>query len=102
MISPFFLRQLLAFQVGAHFSRTLIQNSESVWISTGSLSVSLMASINAVASILILVVFGFEPSLTGFLVFASITAQPPGPGLGSALPSVHRIFMILLYIKNRL
>ena len=96
-MGPDFFFQPFFSHVGAHLVRTLIQNSESVWSSTGSLSAYLIASIRAVASIRMLVVWGSEPVFTGCLVAASTTAQPPGPGLGSALPSVHRIFMTLLY-----
>ena len=88
MISPDFLHQLLAAQTGAHLVATLTQNSESVRISTGSPPAHLMALIRAVPSILMLVVSLSAPDLTGCLVFTSITVQPPGPGLGLALPSV--------------
>ena len=96
LIGPDFFFQPFFSQVGAHLSRTLIQNSESVWISTGSSAANLMAFRMAVPSMRILVVSSSLPDRTGCLVAASITAQPPGPGLGSALPSVQNIFIILL------
>ena len=89
-MGPDFFCQPFFCQVGAHFVKTLIQNSESVWISTESFSAaaSLMASLMAVPSMRILVVFLSPPVFIGALVSASMTAQPPGPGFGSALPSV--------------
>ncbi len=50
-------------------------------------------------SIRILVVFWLPPRATGLpepSASCSITANPPGPGLGFALPSVQRIFIALL------
>ncbi len=108
-MGPVFLTQPFLFQAGAHLVRTLTQNSESVWISTDSpaLIAYLIASLMAVPSMRILVVFSSLPIATGrhwssswslgWFSISSMTAQPPGPGLGSALPSVHKIFITLLY-----
>ena len=93
-MGPDFFFQPFFSQAGAHLVRTLIQNSESVWISTGSLAANLIAFIIAVPSMRMLVVSLSLPVLMGFLVVASITAQPPGPGLGSALPSVQKILIL--------
>ena len=98
-MGPDFLTQPFFSQVGAHLVRTLSQNSESVWISQPSSPAYLIASIRAVPSMRILVVSSSRPMRAGAKSpsLSSITAQPPGPGLGSALPSVQRIFMPLLY-----
>ena len=95
-MGPVFFFQPFLSQVGAHLVKTLIQNSESVWISTDSFwsMAYLIASLMAVPSMRILVVWSALPVRIGDLVFASMIAQPPGPGLGSALPSVQRIFML--------
>lgn len=99
MISPVVLRQPRACQPVAHLVRTLIQNSESEWISQPSFPAYLIAAIMALPSMRILVVSLALPSATGLpepSTSCSITAKPPGPGLGFALPSVQRIFIVLL------
>ena len=96
-MGPDFLRQPLAAQPSAHLVRTLSQNSESVWISQPSSPAYLMAAMRAEPSMRILVVFWSLPSATGLPspFTTSITAKPPSPGFGSALPSVHKIFIVL-------
>ena len=97
-MGPDFLVQLFLFQEGAHLVTTLIQNSESVWISHSSSLAYSMAFIKAMPSMRMLVESFSLPMRTGLRSspICSIPAQPPGPGFGSALPSVHKIFIILL------
>ena len=96
-MGPDFLRQPLAAQLSAHLVRTFNQNSESVWISQPSSPAYFIAAINAEPSMRMLVVSLALPSATGLPspFMTSITAKPPSPGFGSALPSVHRIFIVL-------
>ena len=92
LIGPVLRFQPRRSQAGAHFVIVFTQSWLSVWTSTAASPGSILnASMSARSSIRLLVVSRSWPCAFDTISPRSTqtTPQPPGPGLGTALPSVN-------------